>query len=151
MEELMNPETLAWIEKQKSDLVGWAEKFVEDTQLFKATDKTASKPLGERTPQVRTNQLRNMLNAAQSGSPLAVLINFLRYQIGREKRGWKHRPSGNKLLDLLTKDLKDLCDKGCETDDSIDHHELEAHLAAQLLGFIIREYTYQCRLAGTKL
>jgi hypothetical protein len=155
MEEVMNPESLAWIEKQKPQLVGWAEDFVAETRLYEPTPRTAKNEPGKRTPLVRTNQLRNLLNAAQSGSPLAVLINFLRYQIGREKEGWKHRESGEALLTLLETKLREMS-RGCTADRLPkgarlpDPYEMEAHLAAQLLGFIIRDYTYRCCLKGTK-
>lgn len=154
----MNPEALAWIEKQKPDLVGWAEAYVRDSKLYKPTTKTENNKEGQKTPLVKTNQLRNLLNAAQSGSPLAVLKNFLRYQIGRGNQGWRHTESGKQLHKLLENKLGNLCQKGVDdlskgterSADPIDQYELEAHLAAQLLGFILREYTYQCRLAGTR-
>jgi len=142
----MTPETFDWIEQQKPRLVRWAEDFVDTTKLYRATRKTASKDPGWRTPEVRANQLRNLLSAAQSGSPLAVLVNFLRYQIGRQNQGWAHRESGKELDALLTEKLGKLIPERLAE----HRYQLEAHLAAQLLGFIIRHYTYQCSLAGTR-
>ena len=140
----MTPRTLAWIEQQKPNLVGWAEEYVNTTKLYEARDPNRGKQAW-----VSGSQLRNLLNTAQSGSSLAVLINFLRYQIGREKQGWTHRISGEELERLLREDLGKLATEGAE-DDEADLHEVEAHLAAQLLGFVIREYTYRCALAGTR-
>lgn len=158
----MNPQTLAWIERQKPQLVGWAEKFVQDTKLYEEKPrKNGHGPAAERDhdgdeeerkkkhPQVSRSQLRNLLSAAQSGSAIAVLVNFLRYQMGRESRPWKHRESGEGLERLLLDELQGLVDKAIPSRQTEERYELEAHLAAQLLGFIIREYTYRCSLEGT--
>lgn len=143
----MTPEMLSWIEKQKPELVGWAEKYVQGTKLFE--------PKGGRgkQPKVSGSQLRNLLNAAQGGSPLAVIINLLRYQIGRGGRGWPEKPSGQTLESLFTGKLRPLIKSGVESLETPDReaalYELESQVTAQLLGFIIREYTYRCALEGT--
>ena len=154
----MRPETLTWLEKQKPRLVRWAEGFVSDSKLYEANAKTVNNPRGQREPHVKTNQIRNLLGAAQAGEPLAVLVNFLRYQRGRRK-GWPHEPSGQALEELFNKELSSLIDKrlgnletseaqaGASTDE---RYEVESYLAAQLLGFIVREYTYRCACVGTR-
>jgi hypothetical protein len=156
----MNPKTLTWIEKQKPMLVGWAETYVEDSELyFPKNSGSANSPKNSGSPsspkksgkgmaRVSGSQLRNLLSAAQSGSPLAVLLNFLRYQMGR-RQGWAHTPSGQELETLLKEKLSPLCEEFPETHEA-DPYELQSHLAAQLLGFIIREYTYRCKLEGTR-
>lgn len=162
----MRPETLTWLEKQKPRLVARAERFVLDTKLFEANAKTADRPKGERDPHVKTSQIRNLLGAAQAGEPLAVLVNFLRYQLGRRK-GWPHEDSGQALEALFTGDLRALVEEWRAADaaaaaeaqreskadpesEADDRYEVESYLAAQLLGFIVREYTYRCALAGTR-
>jgi len=147
----MNPKTLTWIEKQKPMLVGWAETYVEDSALYfpkKSGSPSSPKNSGKGMALVSGSQLRNLLSAAQSGSPLAVLLNFLRYQMGR-RQGWAHTSSGQKLETLLKKKLSPLCEEFPEKHEA-DPYELQSHLAAQLLGFIIREYTYRCKLEGTR-
>jgi hypothetical protein len=139
----MSPETLAWIEKQKPDLVRSAEDYVKQTKLFKRKGR------GDH-PRVSGSQLRNLLSAAQSGSPLAVLINFLHYQIGRKNQGWADQRSGEELGKLLDKDIRRLSREGAKQKGAEDVYELESHLAAQLLGFVIREYTYRCSVEGTR-
>lgn len=145
----MTPETLTWVEQQKPGLVARAEGYVKATKLHCATPKTQNKDKGKRTPEVKTNQLRNLLNAAQAGDPLALLINFLRYQVGRRSQGWKHETSAKALLKEFEDNLMPLCD-GCLARDTEGRFELEAHLAAQFLGFVIREYTYRCAEEGTR-
>ena len=147
----MNSRTLTWIEEQKPDLVEWAESYVDQSRLFAATDRTERRPHGRKDPHVKTSQLRNLLNAAQAGSPLAVLLNFLRYQIGRGRQGWAHQPSGKQLETLLRDQLGPRCRDHADTLDAPgDRHELESRMAAQLLGFIVREYTYRCAVEGTR-
>ena len=138
----MNPETLTWIEKQKPTLVEWAEHYVKTSELH------FPKNPGSSTARVSGSQLRNLLAAAQSGSSLSILLNFLRYQMGR-RQGWGHTDSGQQLEELLEKQLGPLCKK-VPAEQGADAYELQAHLAAQLLGFIIRDYTYRCKLKGTR-
>jgi hypothetical protein len=149
----MTPETIAWIEQQKPQLVDWAENYVKESELFKLQNlsKKTLEELGKNPqeevsvppPKVSPSQLRNLLGAAQAGHSIAILINFLRYQMGRE--GWKDEKSGKMLEKYLTKELKETLLK--DSRENQDAHAIEAHIAAQFLGFIIREYTYRHKLA----
>jgi hypothetical protein len=42
------------------------------------------------------NQIRNVLNVAEESRSLAVVTNFIRYQMGRSQTGpaWRHPPEG---------------------------------------------------------
>lgn len=133
----MTPETMTWLEHQKPGLVKLAEDFVQETKL--------------EVQSVSPSQLRNLLSAAQSGSSLALLVNFLRYQIGRGSRGWKHQPSGLKLEKLLGGKLLKLSEQGSKacghTEKDVATYELQALLAAQFFGFLIRDFTYRSAVA----
>lgn len=159
----MTPDTIAWIERQKPALVGWAETYVRESKLYLANendpepdDAVLDDPGRRRRRRQRAlvsaSQLRNLLNAAQHGTSLKALVNFLRYQIGRGTGGWGHGRSARKLEKLILGELRQLCDAGAEEHAKGDGeiYQLEANLAAQLLGFIVREYTYRCELAGTR-
>jgi hypothetical protein len=154
MEETMTREVLGWIERKKPTLVGWAEAYLDKNQIYKPKPSRErgnhGEPAKQSTPVVSGSQLRNLLSAAQAGSSLAVLVNFLRYQIGRKDKGWPDRGSGEALEKLLREDLKGLAAQAEKVRADDDHFEVEPHLAAQLLGFIIREYTYRCAVAGTR-
>ena len=159
----MTPETMAWIEQQKPTLVVWAEDFVRSSKLYlnresdpepdsSVLDDPNRNKRHRQSALVSSSQLRNLLNAAQQGTALRALVNFLRYQVGRGSSGWRHGSSAKKLEEMLLGKLKDLCAKGATdraTEDA-ETYALEAQMSAQLLGFIIREYTYRCELAGTK-
>lgn len=141
----MKPETLGWIEEQEPELVRAAEKYVAEFDIHKA-DPQSRGPRNK--ARVSASQLRNLLNAAQGRSSLAVLVNFLRYQIGRGRQGWEDERSGNALVKLLEDEVGRRVETGSEVGGK-DRCRLESRLAALLLGFVIREYTYRCREART--
>ncbi len=138
----MNAETLAWIEGRKPELVHAAEEYVQKNEIFKAAGHG-------RKARVSASQLRNLLNATQAESSLAVLINFLRYQVGRGRQGWQDTASGLALEALLKEKVGALGEAGEQKLEEADRHALEARLAALLLGYVIREYTFRCQQEGT--
>ncbi len=139
----MSPELLKWIEEQKPALVGAAEGYLDrdDSRIYAPQARDAKKP------RVAGSQLRNLLSAAQSGCPLSVLTNLLHYQIGRDGRGWgrDERKSGEALVQLLAREISERVASVA----SAERHALESRLAALLLGYLVREFTYRCRIAGT--
>jgi hypothetical protein len=116
----MSPELQTWIEDQKPELVTAAETYVDQSGIY------AKSPGRDGEPQVSGAQLRNLLNVAQGERSLKVLINFLRYQIGRGRRGWEHRRSGEMLEVFLTSRVAALCSE---------------EVAVR---YVIREYRYVC-------
>ncbi len=46
--------------------------------------------------EMEKNQIRNVLNVAEESHSLAVVTNFIRYQLGRRQTGpaWRHPPEG---------------------------------------------------------
>lgn len=148
----MTPEDLGWVDRQQPKLVGWAETYVADAKIHEPQDERRGNK-----PKVSGSQLRNLLNSATQGSSLAVLRNFLRYQIGRGGKGWGDEPSGEALLSILDEKIGPLCrgrhtDQEAESGEAQGQHriELEADVASKFFGFVIREYTYRCKLAGTQ-
>ncbi len=162
----MSPESLAWIETQKSALVVAAQAYVEKSESYQPSDQTSSKLLerfanavarwmnmGEDPqrrprfpdPRVTTSQLRSLLATTQN-EPLAVVESYLRYQIGRGSRGWGHDAGpGHELLGLLDKQVRQRLG-GAPTEDEDEAEDQEAagrRLASLLIGFVIREQTYQ--------
>lgn len=147
----MTPDVLAWIDRQKPALVGVAEGFLSQHHIFERPEpkdnKLRDNKAKDNKPRVSGSQLRLLLNAAQSGSPVAVLVNLLHYQVGRGSRGWGDQQSGEALAKTLRESVSDLAQTcGASGDDLF---EVEARVAALLLGFLIREYTYGCKQAGT--
>ena len=131
----MNAETLQWIDEQKPALVLAARGYLQEHKIFEDREEKYD-------ARVSSSQLRNLWNAAHSGSSLAVLTNFLRYQNGRGHRGWGDREAGEALETLLELEVGKR--GGARLDaGSPQRYALEAQLAALFFGFLIHEYTYQ--------
>ncbi len=142
----MNAETLTWIEDQKPNLVRSAESYIKEYKI--SEPREVSRGRGFPKARVSGSQLRNLLSASQSEGSLAVLVNFLRYQIGRGRQGWDDQDSGRGLESLLHEQIgKRITDAGDKAGS--EPHQVESRLASLLLGYVIREYTYRCQLAGT--
>lgn len=141
----MQAETLVWLESQKPTLVKAAEKYLKLNPIFEAQE-------GKRKAKISNSQLRNLLAAAQNGSSIEVLINFLRYQIGRGGRGWPELRAGDNLISELERLLADIHARwpAHAENRQDDLLTLEAKYAAQYLGFLIRDFTYRCKVAGTE-
>ncbi len=134
----MSPELQTWLEDRKPELVAAAEEYVDRSGIYLKRPGTAGEP------NVSSSQLRNLLNVAQSDRSLKVLVNFLRYQIGRRGRGWEHTASGKELESFLTGRIATLCSEEGAAHIGVSRRELEAALASLFLGYVIREYKYVC-------
>lgn len=143
----MSPELQAWIEEQKPELVEAAERYVAESEIYLPTPQDQKKG-GRRSkdPRVTGSQLRNLLNVALTERSLAVLKNFLRYQVGRQ---WKDGKAGDLLEQLLLREIANRSQARGKA-EGVSPREIEAALLPLLLGYIIREYTYRCKLAGTR-
>lgn len=136
------PSTRAFVEQRQPRFVAQAEAFLDQHPIHTGD--------GGR-PRVSGTQLRNLLAAAQSGSPVAILRNFLHYQMGREKKSqaWNDSPSGHALIALLEREVeKPVAELAL---GEALRFALEAELAAQLLGFLSREYTYRAAIAAGRI
>lgn len=140
----MKSNSLYWIEQQKPELVRAAEAYLKQHPIFEPEENKKAKD-----PKVSGSQLRNLLNAAQSGASLPVLKNFLRYQIGRKRQGWADAPSGEALIELLEREVRTRFDGAQLGDGAAERRAVESQLAALLLGYLVRHFTYLCAKAGT--
>jgi hypothetical protein len=96
--QALSPAQRRAIDRAKELLVTPAETLLDDF------DVKPTKDFGE-------SQLRNLLKvAAETESPAAVL-NFIRYQMGRDKKkepqAWARGPEGNRLGDRFITELGD--------------------------------------------
>lgn len=143
----MSPEIQAWIDAQKPQLVEAAERYVERSEIFRPTPRKRQKGgRGKKDPRVSSSQLRNLLNVALTERSLPVLKNFLRYQVGRQ---WED-PKAGELMEQLLLDEVAKRSRGAGEGHGVEPRELEAALLPLLLGYVIREYTYRCKLEGTR-
>ncbi len=86
------------IDRLKESLVPAAEKFLDDSGIV----NFPKKKFGD-------SQFRNLIAIANETSSPAVVLNFIRYQIGRDsgKNNWGRMHDGLNLGDRLLADLKD--------------------------------------------
>jgi hypothetical protein len=65
------------------------------------------------------NQIRNVLNVVEESHSLAVVANFIRYQLGRSQTGpaWRHNGFGLRVI------------KQIESSDGVVHRRTEQALA----------------------
>ena len=146
----MSPEVQAWIEEQKPALVQAAEEYVEKSQIYLPAPPRGKRPTGKKAKQARvsSSQLRNLLNIAQTERSLAVFRNFLRYQVGKRSSAWRDPVAADLLEQVVDSEISNRAASGVKAPD-LTTRELEASLLLLLVGYIIREYTYQCRKHGT--
>ena len=57
---------------------------------------------------MKENQIRNVLNVAEESQSLAVVSNFIRYQMGRRdtKDAWQHKRRGIRFGDQIIKQIE---------------------------------------------
>jgi|GEM_PF-2793371 len=138
----MNAKIINWIDKQKPKLVRAAEEYLSQNEIYRAIGSKKA---------ISISQLQNLLNAARSGSTLAELRNFLRYQMGRGTkgtRGWTEWDSGEALIRLLDEQVGQRAEKAPPAKANQEgapktvRYDVESKLAALLLGYIVRHFTF---------
>ena len=85
------------IDRLKEDLVPAAEKLLDDGDVV----HFPKKHFGD-------SQLRNLIAVANETESPAVVLNFIRYQIGRDsgEKNWRRAHNGVSLGDRLIEDLQ---------------------------------------------
>lgn len=137
----LNHAQLRAIDRAKEGLVEAAERLLGDTaiQAIDASD------LGD-------SQFRNLLAVAMETESPKVVMNFIRYQMGRDKAGRSWRKQcpggtlGQRLIDALTKDGNAIADALEGMPDVKNDPELEQLarivLIRHFLGFASRYRKY---------
>lgn len=127
------------IDRLKEELVPAAENFLDDAGVVNLPKK-----------QFGDSQFRNLIAIANETSSPAVVLNFIRYQIGRDsgKRNWGSEHAGSNLGDRLLADLKEGAVKqalakvpGLEGDETL-RQLANIALIRQYLGFASRYLKY---------
>ena len=108
------------------------EELINDTRI---ADKKNGKNIME------SSQLRNVMSVAIETDSLAVVENFIKYQIGRRNE-WGHNDFGEKMLEQLDKIRKMAA-------SMLNEHaqELQIQMARRYIGYLIRYFTY-CQKGG---
>ncbi|HZP02603.1 MAG TPA: hypothetical protein VFD30_20295 [Terriglobia bacterium] len=104
---------------------------------------------------MRENQIRNVLNVATSTESLAVVTNFIRYQMGRSggNQAWLHSNFGQTVVNDLESEKGEVAKlaesvtrKVCEKTGSTDRNRIlgraRVELARLYLGYLNRWFYY---------
>ncbi len=128
------------IDRCKEDLVPAAERFLDDAGASQLTKK-----------EFGDSQLRNLIAVANETDSPAVVMNFIRYQIGRDNKqkawGWKHgdKRLGDRLIEDLSADagaVRQALSKVPGLDDRVTQQLAAMALVRQYLGFASRYLKY---------
>lgn len=114
------------VEAHLEDLVHMAEQCVERSRA------PANKNLEE-------SQLRNLQNLAAATDSLAVIRNYIRYQIGREQIP---KPFGNAVEQDLDQ-IKNLADTLCRQNQITDPEQIrkaQGEMVRYYFGFLTRKF-----------
>lgn len=77
--------------------------------LVRQANQTAA--LLKQVKDMEESQLRNLLNVAVASRSREVVVNFIRYQIGRDKDRWGKHDFGHKVIEDLRGKVQELADK----------------------------------------
>lgn len=100
------------------------------------------------------NQIRNVLNVAEESHSLAVVANFIRYQLGRSQTGpaWRHNGFGLRVIEqiespdkLIARQSKAVLERLRERVGSVPPHladDVRYDLMRYYLGYLHRAFYY---------
>jgi len=100
------------------------------------------------------NQIRNVLNVAEESRSLAVVANFIRYQLGRSQTGpaWRHNGFGMQVIEQIESPtgivhrqaeqvLKALRDQYADLPENVAD-QVRYELMRHYLGYLNRAFVY---------
>jgi hypothetical protein len=103
---------------------------------------------------LQNNQIRNVLNVADETHSLAVVTNFIRYQLGRSQTGraWRQNGFGTRVIDQIETSqgivareskaaLRRMRDQGYEVSPEMEG-EVRYELMRHYLGYLSRAFVY---------
>lgn len=119
---------------------------IED-ELVKRAEQVVERFRPDITEKLEVKQLRNVEAVAAETESLAVVDNFIKYQIGRADKpdkGWRWgEQQGKGFGEAVRDDLKEL-KKRAESNagDKVSPKDLEIRLVRLYLGYLTRHFTY---------
>ena len=121
------------IDRRIGNLVETAEKLIVD-RAGKIRDKD-----------VGASQIRNVMAVANSAPHIAVVTNFIRYQMGRSttKPTWKDTGLGDAVNDAIQGTVGNMAKDIVAEAGFGEIDETQMRLTRLLLGFMHRSYVYE--------
>ena len=124
------------IDRVTDDLVGVAKKLVDEKLTVTEAGRTKLDAGG-----LREAQLRNVINVAGSTESVELVKNFIRYQIGRQGGGWRHRGFGEALIERIEKEIAGLAERVArEAQTEVEPAYIQ--LVRLFLGYLNRYFVY---------
>jgi hypothetical protein len=116
-----------------------------DTQLVKRAEDVVEKATGI-TTKLEDKQIRNVIAVADDTQSVAVVDNFIKYQIGRSKEneGWRFGENGGVGFgEALREDLAQLREWAWQkATGEVTAEDLEIRLVRRYLGYLARYFKY---------
>ena len=108
---------------------------------------------GLETSGMEENQLRNVLDVAQESQSVPVVVNFVRYQIGRARTGehWQYNGFGLQVIDDIEKTVAEAAQRVATVGGTTNKHiQAAAHVRLMIdyLGFLNRAFIYIRKTSG---
>jgi len=112
------------------------------------------KPSGEKQSDLQENQIRNVINVAGESESIAVVTNFIRYQIGRSSQGqrWQYSGFGLQVIEdieagVVMKAARDAAAKAAEkigegADQDALYRQAHLELTRHYLGYLNRAFIF---------
>ncbi len=117
-------------------------------------------PKGQGPSGMKENQIRNALNVAEESQSVEVMTNFIRYQIGRNKKDeqWRYQGFGLRVIeDIETGPVAQAADEvaqeaierlGEEADQEGLRREAHLELSRYYLGYLNRAFYFCDKIEG---
>lgn len=124
-----------------------------DTQVVKKAEEVVENTPGI-TGVMEPTQIRNVIAVAEDTRSVAVVDNFIKYQIGRakEKTGWRFgEETGTGFGEAVRKDLVQLQNLAKQkATGEVEEKDLEIRLVRRYLGYLARYFKYASALEAPK-
>lgn len=109
-------------------------------------------PKGKDDGELLASQFRNLVRVADTTDSPAVVKNFLRYQVGREKKWGRGKDSlADKIIQDIDGDLTKYAGEIATKSDSKDTQRVQMELIRRYLGYGSRQLKYLSLSEGEKL
>jgi hypothetical protein len=116
-----------------------------DTQVVKRAEDIVDKASGI-TKKLEDKQIRNVIAVADDTQSVAVVDNFIKYQIGRSKEneGWRFGENGGAGFgEAVREDLAQLREWAKQkASGDVKAEDLEIRLVRRYLGYLARYFKY---------
>lgn len=125
------------IDRITDELVRKAKKLVDEKLTVTKTGGQIKLDAGG----LREAQLRNVINVADGTESVELVKNFIRYQIGRQGGGWRHRGFGEALIDCIEKEVAGLAERVAR-EAQAEVRLAHIKLVRLFLGYLNRYFVY---------